>query len=380
MTNNIKELIIKDLVGRLTHEETIVLHRWFEASEENIEIYIQVREVYALNNALVYRSNEKNKIYSKVTAKKSSKIRSLSIITSVAVAVAVVAVLITILLPKFNDMKAPIDPLLSEVQVIHSSDIVFTSGNLEYRIGSDVDIIKLDDAELKNNTIDNILEFKPIISEEGSRVVINKIKVPIQRTYKVVLPDGTRVILNAQTALTFPSKFTGDVREVTLHGEALFEVTPDPNKRFIVRTDSREVRVYGTVFNVNTYDDASVVSLISGSVVASNGIKERKLVPGEQAFVSSHSDIKVSSFNVDEVLSWEKQMFIFDDKPLSNIVVEMERWYGVKFKFNDDKLKNMNAYVRMERSTSLNELLGLISATNKLRFQIVGDEIVIYSN
>jgi len=151
---------------------------------------------------------------------------------------------------------------------------------------------------------------------------------------RIILPDSTQVWLNSETTISFPAQFAEDQREVTLSGEAFFEVTENAEKPFVVKSENLRTTVLGTSFNIQTFpkDSHIQVSLVSGKVKISrlNSHDDLYLEPGFQA--AYHKDFdKLSNrkFNIEKVLSWKNGVLYFNKENLKKVVEKLERWYGV---------------------------------------------------
>ena len=164
----------------------------------------------------------------------------------------------------------------------------------------------------------------------------NKIAVPPSGDYSIVLSDGTRVHLNAASTLRFPVAFTGDTREVSLTGEAYFEVKKNPSRPFHVKTGGFTVEVFGTRFNVKSYpeDGSSAATLVEGKVRIQKQVNGRSagffLKPGQQAALNAAGKLRLnSSPNLDEVLAWQSDNFKFANRPVLSFLHDVARWYDV---------------------------------------------------
>jgi len=159
--------------------------------------------------------------------------------------------------------------------------------------------------------------------------------VPNKLDYKVSLPDGTQVWLNASSTLRFPYTFSGSSREVYLEGEGYFNVAKNAAKPFIVHAGATSVKVLGTSFNVNAYEASRpVTSLVEGSVMAYAGDVSLTLQPGYQASYEGQQ-FSSSTFDSTDVLSWMSGISYFNRAPLSSISSILSRWFDVKVVFDN---------------------------------------------
>lgn len=206
----------------------------------------------------------------------------------------------------------------------------------------------------------------------------NTIETPKGGQYQVVLPDGSKVWLNAYSSLKFPVSFVNrNERRVELSGEAYFEVTHNKELPFRVVTNRQTVEVLGTHFNVNAYaDDATTkTTLLQGMVRVTAANRSAILNPGQQAKLNNSLD--VSEVNTEEAVAWKNGYFNFDDEKLENIMRSVSRWYNVDVVFADQSLRNETFGAVTTRFASINTLLKMIEQTGDARFSIQGSTITI---
>ncbi|TRZ41305.1 FecR family protein [Robertkochia solimangrovi] len=180
----------------------------------------------------------------------------------------------------------------------------------------------------------------------NDKLAYNTLKVPFGRKFDLYLSDGTRVVLNSGSAIRYPVKFlSGDRREVTLIGEAYFDVAKNESAPFSVSTEELKVTVLGTEFNVTSYpEDTNVdVVLVEGSVALSafDGASRAMLEPGMKGALnktSAENSIIVSQVNTAVYTSWMTGRLIFRDMPFRNIARKLERQYNVKIVIEDEAL------------------------------------------
>jgi transmembrane sensor len=155
----------------------------------------------------------------------------------------------------------------------------------------------------------------------------------------VELPDGTTVMLNANSKLSYPETFGDSIREVTLEGEGYFDVTHDVSHPFIVRSGNTSTRVLGTSFNVYAVASAVTVTLVEGKVNLSTGEANQTLLPNEQAVVSAGSaSITKQNVDVAKYIGWKNNTLIFDHITVSEAFALMENWYNVDIETGDPVL------------------------------------------
>lgn len=209
-------------------------------------------------------------------------------------------------------------------------------------------------------------------------LAFNTIETPKGGQYQVVLPDGSKVWLNAMSSIKFPVSFSSlKERRVELTGEAYFEVEHNKDLPFRVVSGKQVVEVLGTHFNVNAYPDETGIktTLLKGSVKVTGDSNSAILKPGQQAeFTSS---ITISNVNTDEAVAWKNGYFFFDDEKLQDIMRVVARWYDVKVVFADESTKNETFGALSTRFANISTLLNMMEQTGDARFSIDGSTITV---
>lgn len=185
----------------------------------------------------------------------------------------------------------------------------------------------------------------------------SSIETPKGGTYQLILSDGTKVWLNAFSKLKFPLLFNGDNRVVEMEGEVYFEVIANKSKPFIVKSRGQDIKVLGTMFNINAYvnEEAVKTTLIEGSISLSTGAAAKVIKPGQQAQVSSGS-IAVKNVDVNQSLAWKEGYFKFDKLNVSDIMRQVERWYNIEVVYSDS-FKDERFVGKIKRSANITELI-----------------------
>ena len=206
------------------------------------------------------------------------------------------------------------------------------------------------------------------------------IRVPQGGEYGVVLADGTKVWINSESELKFPSVFKGKERLVEVKGEAYFDVTKDTEHPFVVKTGQTAIRVLGTSFNVCGYaeDGFEQTTLVSGAVEVDYKGKHYKLTPGEQLEVREDGkEPIVKKVDVRLYTSWKDGMFRFLDMPLGELTVKLKRWYDVDFIFENDACKAYRFTGAVRKDVDFNEFIQLVESTTNVKFKINENNITI---
>lgn len=182
---------------------------------------------------------------------------------------------------------------------------------------------------------------KPVLPQ------IWKMNVNPGMTASLILPDSTVVFLNSGSSLSYPSFFSGESREVVLNGEAYFEVTPDPKKKFIVSTSHQSrIEVLGTCFNIEAYEQSNEITttLIRGKVNflynRNDSIRQIAMSPSQKLiYTPEKNEVRLSKTTGISETAWKENKIIFDNIPLEDILHKVEKMYNVEFIIKDENLK-----------------------------------------
>ncbi len=218
---------------------------------------------------------------------------------------------------------------------------------------------------------------------------LNTITTPHGGQWQLLLPDGTKVWLNAASSLTYPVSFAAlKNRRVELSGEAYFEVAKDKTHPFIVHTIKQDVEVLGTHFNINAYADEQYTktTLLEGSVQVAattasaingaNSLAWQALKPGQQS-VLSNGDIKITAANTEAAIAWKNAMFYFENDNLENIMKRVARWYDVNIIYHNNQVKQELFSGRVSRAQNVSEVLKMLTLTGAAQFKIEGRNIIV---
>jgi transmembrane sensor len=210
---------------------------------------------------------------------------------------------------------------------------------------------------------------------DGSAIAYNTMTTPRGRQFQLVLPDGSKVWMNAASSLRYPTMFTGNERKVEVSGEVYFEVAKNAKMPFRVKVnDETEIEVLGTHFNINAYkNEASIsTSLLEGSVKIISGQDNAILKPGQQGQVyngAARSPIKiVQSVDMEKVMAWKNGVFNFEDATLEEVMRQLERWYDIEVVY-EKGIPKQEFIGKMGRDLNLSEVLRGLEM-NKVHFRI----------
>ena len=372
---------IKETLTEKEHEE---LDGWVTASMENQKLFERMTDPDFLEKSIREKEGsptaetlEKIKTRMVFTPERRSS-KTMQLWPWLLAAAVLSAVITTIFLViKHNDSGQP--PAIAKQKDISPGGI-----HASLRL-SDGTTLLLD--TLKNGALhegmDQIRKGEGIIqyatektnaNHNAAVVSYNELTTPPGGEFKIILNDGTMVLLNAGSTIKYPVRFTEGWRKVELSGEAYFEVAKDAAHPFIVETGQAQVEVLGTHFNINAYSEQeqTLVTLAEGSV---NLNHREVLKPGEQAVVNSSGEIKTALVDLEPVLAWTKDEFLFRQTPISTVLDQLSHWYDAKIVYQDHITEHFNASI--PRNVPVSKVLHLLESTGSVRFKIEDKTITV---
>jgi ferric-dicitrate binding protein FerR (iron transport regulator) len=216
-------------------------------------------------------------------------------------------------------------------------------------------------------------------SGHAAATTYNTMTTPRGGQYQVVLPDGSKVLLNAASSLTYPTTFNGNERKVELTGEAYFEVAHNASKPFKVSSNGQTVEVLGTHFNINAYKDEPAIktTLLEGKVkVTANTLnKVHFLEPGQQSVFNAQT-FAVNQVETEGVVAWTNGQFVFEDDNIQYIMRTVSRWYDVDVTYNGTAPDDIFGG-SVSRFNNISEVLKTLQLTGKVHFEIEGRKIIV---
>lgn len=230
-------------------------------------------------------------------------------------------------------------------------------------------IIKLANGQIAYNLESNVT----------TEVMYNTMSTPAGGQFKLQLPDGTNVWLNAASSITYPTAFVGKDRTVSIKGEAYFEVAKDQSKPFHVKVNNMDVEVLGTHFNINSYADESAIktTLLEGSVKVKSELQSAVILkPGEQALLAANSPLTIEhSPDIDQVMAWKNGLFNFNKLSLQEVMKQIARWYDVEVLYQGE-VKPKKFGGEIQRDLNLSEVLEGLKETG-IHFRIEEKKLIV---
>lgn len=229
---------------------------------------------------------------------------------------------------------------------------------------------------------DGVLVYKMSPSSSTSKAIAyNTISTPRGGQYQIVLEDGSKIWLNAASAITFPTVFGPKERKIEISGEVYCEISKDAKRPFRVGFGKQVVEVLGTHFNINAYSDeaATKTTLLEGSIKLINTTTSQSnlLVPGEQGKMEkADNQLKITRVNTENIVSWKEGYLIFQQEPLESIMRKVSRWYNVDVVY-ENGIPQKKFGGRISKFDNIQQLLDVLSATGSVKFKTQGRRVTV---
>lgn len=214
---------------------------------------------------------------------------------------------------------------------------------------------------------------------KSSELMYNILSTPRGGQYRLLLPDGTKVWLNAASLIRFPADFTGKERKVSISGEVYFEVARNRKMPFLVEAGGVLVRVLGTNFNVKAYPDDEIIqtSLTEGLVKLQSGTASVELKPGYKASIPLKGrEFSVAPADLKVDLAWKDGVFRFDNADMKDVLKDISRWYDVEI-IMDERVSSHAFVGEIDRHSNLSEVLLILEAGGEVKFDIQGKKLIV---
>jgi ferric-dicitrate binding protein FerR (iron transport regulator) len=374
-----EELLDKYAEGRCTAEERGIVERWYlreslgrpdgpdVRSPENLKS--EIWESIVNENITVSQGKRRNFTY------------LLAIAASVIVVLALAMFFFTATTPQADKPKHELAKTADVNAAVNKATLTLSDGSKIYIADCSAGLVRSQAGvqihKLKDGTISYTLTGDN--RETGAASMFHTIETPNGGKSQVVLPDGTKVWLNAASSLRFPTKFASNLREVDLTGEAYFEVSSNKKSPFYVHTSDMSIRVTGTQFNVMAYSNETVTetTLVEGSVEVQHQSQRMYLSPGEQCTKLRRADFSKKQVDVDGAIAWKNGLFHFDNAEIETVMKQLARWYDVEIEYSSG-IPNTHFGGYISQESKLSSVLKMLELSG-IRFQVLDKKIIVLS-
>ncbi|WON92605.1 MULTISPECIES: FecR family protein [unclassified Sphingobacterium] len=358
----ISALILQKMQGTLTGEDRFFLESWLQESERNKQIFQRCldeklqRDAYTRLQDFETRRNFES-LKAKISFHTSKKGPGLlkRLLPYVAAASVLLALSVVWYWNKDSNrlVETQREGVNDRLPASHQAVITLSDGR-QYALNKGEKQVVIDGGGIR---YEDGHEVAPINAAVSARI-----ETPRGGIYEVTLPDGTLVKLNAGTTLSYPTVFAKDKREVTLLGEAYFEVAKKKDQPFIVHTKNQQVQVLGTHFNINAYQTSvpTKTTLLEGKVMVTTllGSKKVTLLPGDQS-VNTGTLLTKHPVNVQQEMAWVYGKFNFDGKSLRQVMDELSQWYAIDVVYKGD-VPDVSFFGGTFRTSKLSTILKIL--------------------
>ena len=377
------DLIRRQWLGIITAEEQAELEAW-SLQEEHARLYAKIRNQAELQKRNLYVDGLDvdgvwHKLREQIADVPVRKRRFFTRYRVVACLLLLIGVGTLLVYNRYSRLQ-PSDLLVQSIHPGSSKAVLITNEGKQIILQDSLNQeIQVDESVTVKNT-GLLAEYclQDLQAAEQAEIKYNTIVVPRGGEYEVRLPDGSYVWMNADSEIRFPVVFTGQTRQVSLKGEAYFDVTKDRSHPFVVKTISSEISVLGTSFNVNARENSCVTTLVEGCVRMRHGMLDSvELHAGQQALLTGVGKIRVQEVDTRYYTSWMDNMFAFREAPLREIAEVLENWYGCECRFENPALENIPYTTMVERYSDVDSVLQILAGTGDFHYTRIGDLIII---
>ena len=365
----------------LSEQDLQKLQEWMQASPKNQEFGEFIRNLESQKDILKTRTSPKE-IWAALSRRKIKKQQQKRLWKVVASCAAAVALFVGVHVFMTHDkmVQVPAYPTYEQLLSSHAreAELILPNGQ-KYALGERDTTWQTIDGTGSMQTKDRTLIMQA--GKAADTTAYYTLNVPYGAEYDLVLPDGSKVYLNAGSVLRYPERFNDTRREVFLSGEAYLEVVHNEEHPFVVRTRDIAVRVLGTIFNINAYPDNKWVktTLVEGKVETQCGDRHITMEPGTQvAYDKEAHETAYFPVNTHLYTSWKDGYYDFENMELGELAQILSRWYDVQIEFARPELRELRFSGRLKRYDSAETLFKMLDYVHNVTFTIEKGRIIIW--
>lgn len=377
MENNlgyIRSLIMQEIDGQLTEQESVFLLQQANEDPEIADIRNHLWETVGSDKVSQYlldhtTEDQTARLLSRIEPVKQSRKKIVYLVAGMAAAAAIIVFITNIgVFTNNRNNNKETAKAFSEKSLSKNVQLTLSSGAV-YNINKDT-LVNTAGATWKvtgktltlNTAASNIEQFATLT-------------VPAGKDYSLVLPDGSRIQVNAASTVKFPLKFNGKSRDVYVTGECYIKAATNASKPLMVHVPGSVVQVLGTEFNVNAYDSLAKIALVSGKVKVKSSNDSIVLEPGYMGAVSDKG-INVNKFDEYETLSWRNGQFIFRNAKFEDVCKVIPRLFGVQVVLDNKQASDKRFSGVLDRYQPLALQLKGLKATGAIDYTTSADSVI----
>lgn len=372
------DLLYRYLRDELPEAERIMVEDWLAADENNQKLADQFRDQLTLDKEMaLFSSGDKSKAWETIAARTGNAGKRKKVLWSAAV------VALLCLAGGWLIWQTPGD-VKQDVVVREKNTPVSTSKTrLTLADGSVIELDGADDGALFEDGSAKLIKkngellYQGKEEDKGALAGYNMVHTPVGGQYRIVLPDKSKVWLNATSSLRYPTAFHDSVRMVELSGEAYFEVAKNKSMPFIVKAGETKVEVVGTHFNIMAYPDEQTTrtTLLEGAVIVSKGIAKQKMKPGQEAVAGD--GIRLVEADLQAAVAWKQGFSHFENAGIGTVMRQLARWYDIEVEYEKGIVPDIHFSGIISKNSSVEQVIAMLNASGNLQMEVQGRKVLV---
>lgn len=360
-----------------------MVEEWLAADENNQKLVDQFKDQLALEKEMtLFSSNKKEEAWELIAGRTGSGSGKRKKVWLSVAMLAVICLAGGWLLWQAPGNK-PMDIEREAVVQQKSTPVNIGKTRLTLADGSVIELDETEDGALYEDNASKLVKkngellYQGKDDEKGTDVGYNMVHTPVGGQYRIVLPDKSKVWLNATSSLRYPTAFHDSVRVVELSGEAYFEVAKNKSMPFIVKAGKAEVKVLGTHFNVMAYPDEKTTrtTLLEGSVIVSDGVEKQRMKPGQEAVTGN--GIQLVEADLQAAVAWKQGFFHFENADIGMVMRQLVRWFDIEVEYEKGIVPVIHFSGIISRNSSVEQVITMINTSGNLHMEMQGRKVLV---
>ena len=372
------DLLYRYLRDELPEAERIMVEDWLAADENNQKLADQFRDQLTLDKEMaLLSSGDKGKAWEKIAAKTGNTNKTKKVLWSAAV------VALLCLAGGWLIWQTPRDVKQDVVVREKNAPVSTNKTRLTLADGSVIELDGAEDGALYEDGSAKLIKkngellYQGKEEDKGALAGYNMVHTPVGGQYRIVLPDKSKVWLNATSSLRYPTAFHDSVRMVELSGEAYFEVAKNKSMPFIVKAGETKVEVVGTHFNIMAYPDEQTTrtTLLEGAVIVSKGMEKQKMKPGQEAVTGN--GIRLVQADLQAAVAWKQGLSHFENAGIGMVMRQLARWYDIEVEYEKGIVPGVHFSGIISKNSSIEQVIAMLNASGNLQMEVQGRKVLV---
>lgn len=382
------DLIFRYLQDELNDKERAMVEHWMALDEDNRELVEGFRNSEAVEEELaLLSSSEKSKAWERIADLAGNEPRVVRLRKRRRFSLSVAALALVCLAGGALFWLTSGNKAGKETAQAEKKDSISPAGTgkttLTLSDGSVIALNEVSDGALFEDSTARLVKsggqlvYQDKAGNSGQLAAYNTISTAVGGMYRVVLPDKSKVWLNAASSLRYPTAFHDSIRLVELNGEAYFEVAKNSSQPFVVSAGGTKVEVVGTHFNIMAYRDEKETrtTLLEGAVIVSDHTGKKLMKPGQQAI--TNNGIRLVNTDAEAAVAWRQGLFHFENAGIGLVMRQLARWYDIEVAYEKGGTPEIHFTGIISRHTSLPEAIEMVNVSGDLQLEIQGRKVIV---